>query len=290
MRPKNWVPHPCRVLVFAARVGFRRVSFQNSQPAGPLLESVCLTNGKSLTLAELPRGMLQAMQHPTEQGAPNGESAPSVQESAPSPSFAGLLAALAAPAQTTGDFSGKPSSSEKRTASTWNDDDLADDVATLSYESALKVHARYRPSDQSLTQLLDPVPFCFDEVPASTPQPAPRIAAYPAPRATANPQPEFNRLPPVQVERNLKNASITIRMSKAECAQLHRRAAEAGLTVSAYLRSCTFEAESLRAMVKDAMAQLRSAQTQAKPANPAPPPRRSRFGRQATKLARLFIP
>jgi hypothetical protein len=93
----------------------------------------------------------------------------------------------------------------------------------------------------------------------------------------------------VQAERDLKNSSITIRMSKAECAQLHSRAAEAGLTVSAYLRSCTFEAESLRAMVKDAMAQLRSAQTQAKPDRPAAP-RRSRFGRQATKLARLFIP
>ena len=55
-------------------------------------------------------------------------------------------------------------------------------------------------------------------------------------------------------------------MSKAECAQLHRRAAEAGLTVSAYLRSCTFEAESLRAMVKEAMAQLRSAAAGQQPA------------------------
>jgi hypothetical protein len=56
----------------------------------------------------------------------------------------------------------------------------------------------------------------------------------------------------------LKSASITIRLSKAECAQLRKRAAEAGLTVSAYLRSCTFEAESLRALVKDTLAQLRS--------------------------------
>jgi hypothetical protein len=215
--------------------------------------------------------MLHAMQQPT-------ASSPSPT----SPSFAGLLAALAAPAQTTGDFSGKPSSSEKRTASTWNDDDLADDVATLSYESALKAHARYRPTDQSLTQLLDPVPFCFEEassaLPAAIPQPALRRAA--------NPEPEPSRLHAAPVERNLKDASITIRMSKEECAQLHRRAAEAGLTVSAYLRSCTFEAESLRTMVKDTMAQLRSVQTQAKPANPAAPSRRSGVG----KLARLFIP
>jgi hypothetical protein len=199
-----------------------------------------------------------------------------------SPSFAGLLAALAAPAQTTDDRANKPSPSAKKTAFTWNDDDLAADVATLSYESALKAHARYRPTDQSLTQLPDPVPFSFDEAP----QPTPRVAAFPAFRAAANPEPASSRLPLAPPERNLKDASITIRMSQAECAQLHQRAAEAGLSVSAYLRSCTFEAESLRAMVKDTMAQLRSAQTQPKPADPAPQPSRSRAG----TLARLFTP
>jgi hypothetical protein len=63
--------------------------------------------------------------------------------------------------------------------------------------------------------------------------------------------------------RDLKCASITIRLSEAECAQLRQRAAEAGLTVSAYLRSCTFEAESLRALVRETMAQLRAATTAA---------------------------
>jgi hypothetical protein len=198
-----------------------------------------------------------------------------------SPSFAGLLAALAQPP---GDAPNKPSPSANRTPFAWNDDDLADDVATLSYESALKAHARYRPTDQSLTQLPDPAPFSFDEAPPSAPQPAPRIAAHPAPRTGVNPEPKSNRLPSAPVERNLKDASITLRMSQAECAQLHRRAAEAGLTVSAYLRSCTFEAESLRAMVKDTLAQLRSVTAQAKPATPAPQPRRSGVG----KLARLF--
>ena len=228
------------------------------------------------------------MQQPTETGVPNDRSslgwktgtpsdwsALSEQESAPSPtsqSFAGLLAALASPTQKAGDFSGMPPSPGRRSTSAWNDDDLADDVATLSYESALKAHARYRPTDQSLTQLPDPEPFCFEEVPA----------------ATSRPEPLFNRLPPLAVERNLKDSSITIRMSKAECAQLHRRAAEAGLTVSAYLRSCTFEAESLRTMVKETLAQLRSVQTQATTATAAPQPRRSRFGRLASKLARQF--
>jgi hypothetical protein len=75
-------------------------------------------------------------------------------------------------------------------------------------------------------------------------------------------------------------------MSKAECAQLHRRAAEAGLTVSAYLRSCTFEAESLRAMVKDTLARLRSVTAQAKPAPSSSP----RFGGLIRWLARLLAP
>lgn len=61
------------------------------------------------------------------------------------------------------------------------------------------------------------------------------------------------------LDRNLKRASITIRLSKAECDQLHRRATDAGLTVSAYLRSCTFEAEALRTQVKDVLAELRNA-------------------------------
>ena len=73
-----------------------------------------------------------------------------------------------------------------------------------------------------------------------------------------------------------RSASITIRLSKAEVAQLRRRAAEAGLTVSAYLRSCTLEAESLRAMVKDTLAQLR-AETAKPDQEAALPVRRSWF-------------
>jgi hypothetical protein len=53
-------------------------------------------------------------------------------------------------------------------------------------------------------------------------------------------------------------ASVTLRLSRAEYAQLKLRAAEAGVTVSAYIRSCTFEAETLRAQVKQAVKELRS--------------------------------
>jgi hypothetical protein len=65
--------------------------------------------------------------------------------------------------------------------------------------------------------------------------------------------------PSIATDRDLRSASVTIRMSKAECARLHRRAAEAGLTVSAYLRSCALEAESLRAEVKQTLAELKAA-------------------------------
>ncbi|MGA7109977.1 MAG: hypothetical protein WBY75_19660, partial [Terracidiphilus sp.] len=64
---------------------------------------------------------------------------------------------------------------------------------------------------------------------------------------------------PVCLAESRKSSSITIRLNSAECVQLRQRAAAAGLTVSAYLRSCIFEVESLRAQVKDTLAELRSA-------------------------------
>lgn len=55
-----------------------------------------------------------------------------------------------------------------------------------------------------------------------------------------------------------KAASITIRVSRVEREQIKSRAEEAGLSVSAYLRSCALEAESLRAQVKQALATMRA--------------------------------
>jgi hypothetical protein len=190
-----------------------------------------------------------------------------------SPSFAGLLAALASP--------------EPKPQTPWSDDDLADDVATLSYENALRAHARYRAtsppplgarfaSDQSLTQPLpqndEPEPIRRIQGPLGDElmPPPPAVESRPPAFASARvpntqPAPDPNPFQAAQIERNLKDASITIRMSHAESEQLRRRAAEAGLTISAYLRSCTFEVESLRAMVKDTVAQLRTAQAMEKP-------------------------
>ena len=69
----------------------------------------------------------------------------------------------------------------------------------------------------------------------------------------------------------LKRASITIRLSTSECARLRARAAESGMTISAYLRSCTLEVESLRAQVKDTLAQLRSGAVATATADPVEP-------------------
>jgi hypothetical protein len=166
--------------------------------------------------------------------------------------FAGLLATLTAPGQKSG--------------SAWNDDDLADDVATLSYERALRTHARYKSSDPGgwpLTGAANPEPSLFHPADATPPA---------ALDANTDADAEAS---PLSAEPDRKCASITIRLSKAECTQLRSRAAEAGLTLSAYLRSCTLEAEALRAEVKEALAQLRSGASAPRPAAPL---RRSWFG------------
>lgn len=172
-------------------------------------------------------GMLEAMQQPA--------------TATPSPTFAGMLASLAAPGQK------RPPARDL--------DGLEDDVATLSYERALRAHGRYRApaaDDRALALATDAGSVrIFEAGPMEDDVPAPAVhAAEPAPEAA---QEAF-----LPAGRNLKCASITIRVSKSECEQLRKRAAEAGLTVSAYMRSCTFEAESLRAMVKVTMAELRA--------------------------------
>jgi Mobilization protein NikA len=151
--------------------------------------------------------------------------------------FAGLLAALAA---------AKPAK-----APVWSEDELLQDVATLSYERALQTHARYRPSNDEFAAQLSYVPDSVrcGEAAGNRSQSCARGDRVPESNAPITPS----------IGRDRKCASVTIRMSQAECEQLRRRATEAGLTISAYLRSCTFEADALRAQVKDALAELRGA-------------------------------
>jgi len=159
----------------------------------------------------------------------------------------------------------------------WNNDDLEDDVATISYEQALQAHARYRPVDEYVPAVNVPAPKQTADSDSL------RIREVSQEEIGQGQNPPFLKVreashqavPPSTVPssaraRNLKCASITIRLSQAECAQLRTRAAEAGLSISAYLRSCTFEAEALRAEVKETLAQLRSSENPAKPQDSTP--------------------
>jgi hypothetical protein len=125
----------------------------------------------------------------------------------------------------------------KRTTDSWDDSGLGDDVATISYEQALRSHRRVGSSESA-------------------------TKALPIENADANSYPAASTLAKLCDKKGRKSASITLRLTAAEQAQLQERAAAARLSVSAYIRSCIFEAESLRAQVKEALAQMQTASPQ----------------------------
>lgn len=122
----------------------------------------------------------------------------------------------------------------------WSKGDLADDVATFSYDGALRAHSEHPSPDFS------EAPKAETGVPGNAPEAAHAQKAGPGAALYAEP------------ERILRPASVTVRLSNEESAQLHQRAEEAGLTVSAYVRSCTFEVDALRAQVKATLAEMKA--------------------------------
>lgn len=139
----------------------------------------------------------------------------------------------------------KPPVSEKPASG--NIDLLADDIATISYEQALRTHTRNTPAWNQ------PPAGLFESEHIATDQ------------AATSAQTGFSPLRIQEIalkhgRNERRSASITIRLSKTECDQIHIRAEQAGLTVSAYLRSCVLEAEDLRAQVKKMIAELKTAQ------------------------------
>jgi hypothetical protein len=179
----------------------------------------------------------------------------SAQPSASARSFAGLLADFASP--------------EKKFPPARDFDGLAEDIAMLTYERALKTHARYRP-------------FPDDAVSPET-QPAfpgslPLFETSATSADLVQEQPTHAPVPSADAALR-KSASVTVRLTRAENEQLRQRAAEAGLTISAYLRSCAFEVETLRAQVKQTIAEMRHAAPAKALQRPAP---RSPFSRLFT--------
>lgn len=117
----------------------------------------------------------------------------------------------------------------------WSDEaDESDEEPPVTYENALRAQSAWTPAvglDRSAHS--DAIePETADREVAALHEPAP--------------------------VRQRRSASVTVRLSEEENTQLKQRAAEAGLTLSAYLRSCTLEVETLRAEVKQALADLRS--------------------------------
>jgi hypothetical protein len=165
-----------------------------------------------------------------------------------SPDFAGVLSAFSISASDAGeriqDFDCVSEADEEASE---------DEAALLSYERALRARARYAPAEGQT--------------------PATGLKTI----KEAGGAPSENSAQVTSEEQNRKTASVTIRMSQAECAQLKTRAAEAGLTISAYLRSCTFEAEALRAQVKQALAELRAASSDE---NPSTQPQETQWPRR----------
>jgi hypothetical protein len=164
------------------------------------------------------------------------------------PSFAGLLASLAAPAFA----SANPDS-------IWNEDGLADDVAVLSAEGALR--SDLSDGQEVRERSLSGAPSAGDSNRGSQFSASDARSKNPHPESgvVSDSIPEARNAGSGQAARDLKRTSITVRLTEAECAQLRARAAESGLTISAYLRSCTVEIESLRAQVKVALAEMKSA-------------------------------
>ena len=119
----------------------------------------------------------------------------------------------------------------------WDDSALADDVTTISYEQALRSPRRSRIPEEAAA------PLFTDESQSG------KVLSTPVRKTRSH------------LEKKRKGASITIRVTADEHAQLHERAGVAQVSVSAYLRSCIFEAEALRAEVKEALSKIQTGQT-----------------------------
>ena len=61
-----------------------------------------------------------------------------------------------------------------------------------------------------------------------------------------------------QPEADQRRTILSVRLSEEELARLRQRAAESGISVSAYMRSCVLDADHLRAQVKQALSEMRS--------------------------------
>jgi hypothetical protein len=72
-----------------------------------------------------------------------------------------------------------------------------------------------------------------------------------------------------EIALDLRRTVVSIRLTEKEFARLRDRADESGVSVSAYMRSCVLDAETLRSQVKRALAEIRAFSARPVP-NPLP--------------------
>ena len=91
-------------------------------------------------------------------------------------------------------------------------------------------------------------------------------------RGTMRPEELRLEVPHTSPQLEHRHAVVSIRLNDSEIERLRLRAAESGISVSAYMRSCVLEAEHLRAQVKQALAEMRaSIQPMTLPTEPVGP-------------------
>ena len=157
---------------------------------------------------------------------------------APSPqsdSFATFLARLAELPDWNSDAPVEPSGTHVY-------DDLAEtgeeDLASLSYEHALRTSTRKRPHARANR---------IENSQYANPSPKTALAVQPSPKALET--------RPFEIAEP-RQARTTIRFTAGENKLLRRRASENGIAISAYVRSCVLEVESLRAQVERLMTEM----------------------------------
>jgi hypothetical protein len=173
---------------------------------------------------------------------------------APVPGFAGLLASLTV--------------TEQPPELAWSGDGLEDDVANVSYEGALKSQRLDSWDGEGLAPEriaagaktgTGAAMGVGERFPAETADFGFDARSAGAPCRLTITEAELPRVRPNFGSGKQKRVRVTIRLTDTEYAQIRARCDEAGLSVSAYLRTCIEEIDGLRAQVKDTLAQLRGA-------------------------------
>ena len=107
---------------------------------------------------------------------------------------------------------------------------------------------------------------------AKTTGPQPQTGRQLARRDTMRSEELRLEVPHTSPQLEHRHAVVSIRLNDSEIERLRQRAAESGISVSAYMRSCVLEAEHLRTQVKQALAEMRaSIQPMALPTEPMGP-------------------